>query len=90
MSHMGKASSLGSARNSPLDDGEDGRYHYHDTRLSGARRKASIEKTTERYYGKLALLQEWENQTEPDDPYLQKLRRSVDKCRQQLVVKNAL
>jgi hypothetical protein len=61
--------------------------HNHDSRANGRRNKQSIASTYERYEGKKALMAEWANILEPDDPYLKRLEEKVHFYRQQLKYK---
>ena len=48
-----------------------------DGSLNVERKKKALEKLVERYYGKLALLQAWENDPNPDLNYIRDLKKRI-------------
>lgn len=48
-----------------------------DGSLNVERKKKALEKLVERYYGKLALLQAWENNPNPDLNYIRDLKKRI-------------
>ena len=50
-----------------------------------AKKKAKLEKLVERYYGKLALLQAWENDPNPDLEYIRDLKAKIRTYKNDLI-----
>lgn len=58
--------------------------------MNAAERKERLEKLTERYYGKLALLQAWEEREDADLDYIRDLKRRIRTHKNELTYKGAL
>ena len=48
-----------------------------DGSINVERKKKALEKLVERYYGKLALLQAWESNPNPDLNYIRDLKKRI-------------
>ena len=55
--------------------------------LNNKRKKASLEKMTEKYYGKLALLQAWEGREDADPDYIRELKAKLRTYKNNLIYK---
>jgi hypothetical protein len=57
------------------------------TKQDWRKKERSMQRTIERYQGKLVMIQTWEQVAEPDNFYLRRLRAEAQKLRAQLKVK---
>jgi predicted component of type VI protein secretion system len=63
---------------------------YKDNYQDRKRMQASIQRTIEKYEGKMALVLAWEAAPSPDRAYLRKLKNVAGKLRAQLRIKGVL